>query len=472
MTVRAHLGLIIATVLVGAIAFGTLLAMAWQATSSSLAREAGAGTQLEAFNDLNGAAGRYGRQVVNQIAFGYMRSGDLQTARNDMDRALAALARATRDELRAFAGSDELQDELPELEAVRRMTDLYHVIDASAKRALNASTSGNPDEAATIVNREVDFRLTNELQPLIDAGIAEERAELAGQRASQAAAQARLFAATAVVLPLVVAITALLVWLLARQIGSNRRAAEADAHAEKARLEQMLARIEDSRGRLLADISHQLRTPLTVLRGEADVALRGNTDSADLRESLQRVRAQAAELALLLDSLLDAARTASEAQPGVMRPLRIADLATLAADEGRMLAEPREVTLATVLDDGGVEVDGDLRQLKQVLMIGIDNAVKHSAPGSSIELSTHVVRGRAVLRLTDSGPGIAPEDEPYLFQRFFRGRGEEEMLNPGFGIGLAIAKNVVERHGGEIALRNRETGGALLEITLPLRAAP
>ena len=76
-----------------------------------------------------------------------------------------------------------------------------------------------------------------------------------------------------------------------------------------------------------------------------------------------------------------------------------------------------------------------------------------------------------MLRIADSGPGIAREDQPYLFQRFFRGRAEQDLMNPGFGIGLAIAKGIVERHGGRIALRNRDEGGALFEIALPLRSA-
>jgi signal transduction histidine kinase len=146
-------------------------------------------------------------------------------------------------------------------------------------------------------------------------------------------------------------------------------------------------------------------------------------------------------------------------------------VAAVAVDEGKMLAEAREVTIATAIGDDGAEVEGDFRHLKQAVMIGIDNAVKHSAPGTTIELSTRVEAGRAVLRIADTGPGIASEDEPYLFQRFFRGQTEKDLLNPGFGIGLAIAKGIVERHGGEIALRNRAEGGALFEIALPLKVA-
>lgn len=470
MSVRAHIALIVIAVCLGVAAFIGLLNAGMRATDFALLRAQGAGSQLESLHALDGAAGRYGRQVVDQLLFGYDRGGELQTARNDMDRVLANLARATREELNAFTGSPDLQKELPELETVRRMTDLYHAIDAAAKRAFSLSASGDGGEAARVVSREVDFRLTNELQPLIDAGIGEERAEVADQLAMIEAERSRLLIAAAVAGGVLLLVVALVAILAVRRSHRGTTTAAAETRAAMAELDRKLKALEQSRGQLLADIGHQLRTPLTVLRGEADVALRsaaGDTDA--LRVAMQRVRAQAAELALLFDDLIDAARQESEAQPLVMQSVRLEDVAAVAVDEGRMLAEAREVAIAADIGDDGAEIEGDFRHLKQAVMIGIDNAVKHSAPGATVELSTGVESGRAVLRIRDSGPGIAAEDQPYLFQRFFRGRAEQDMMNPGFGIGLAIAKGIVERHGGEIALRNRSEGGALFEIALPLR---
>ena len=472
MSIRVPVVLIVIAVLAGMVVMLGLLDAAMRAADFAQLRAAGAGSQLEALHDLDGAAGRYGRQVADQLLFGYDRGGELQTARNDMERVLANLARATREELNAFTGSPDLQKELPELETVRRMTDLYHAVDASARRAFSLSGSGDGGEAARVLSREVDFRLTNEMQPLIDAGIAEERGEVAAQIDALAAARTRLLvaaAATALVLLLAVV---LLAWLAVRRFDRAAAQAAAGAKAAIAGLDTKLRALESSRGQLLADIGHQLRTPLTVLRGEADVALRGAAgEPGALRPAMQRVRAQAAELALLFDDLIDAARQDSDARPLVLQSLRLEDIAALAVDEGRMLAEAREVTIATAIGDGGAEVAGDFRLLRQAVMIGIDNAVKHSAPGAVVELSTCAEAGRGVLRIADRGPGIASEDEPYLFQRFFRGRGEHELLNPGFGIGLAIAKGIVERHGGEIALRNRDGGGAQFEIALPLGSA-
>lgn len=478
MSIRTPIVLILLAAVLG---FAACLAVVWgafRATDFALLRVNGANSQLEALHDLDGAAGRYGRQVANQMLFGYDRGGDLQTARNEVERVLANLARVTREELNAFTGSADLQKELPELEQVRRMTDLYHAIDAAAKRAFSLNASGDGGEAARVLSREVDFRLTNEMQPMIESGIREERFEVAEQADAFAQSRTTLLvagAAAAGTLFLVLfGLTALLNQRVRKALQSAADEARNDIAAlgqKQAETARKLDAMESSQGQFLADVGHQLRTPLTVLRGEADVALRGEPTAESLRVAMQRVRGQAAELALLFDDLIDAARQDAEAQPYVMATVRVEDVAAIAADEGRMLAEPREVTIASEIGNAGAEVEGDFRHLKQALMIGIDNAVKHSPPGATIGLSTAVERDRAVLRIADEGPGIAPQDEPHLFQRFFRGEGETELANPGFGIGLAIAKQIVERHGGEIALRNRPEGGALFEIALPLRRA-
>ena len=105
-------------------------------------------------------------------------------------------------------------------------------------------------------------------------------------------------------------------------------------------------------------------------------------------------------------------------------------------------------------------------------MIGIDNAVKHSPPGSTIRIATTSDERCATVRVADEGPCISGEDEPNVFRRFYRGRQENDMLNTGFGIGLSIAKQIVAQHGGTIALRNRSKGGAVFEIVLPRSEGP
>ena len=101
-------------------------------------------------------------------------------------------------------------------------------------------------------------------------------------------------------------------------------------------------------------------------------------------------------------------------------------------------------------------------------MIGLDNAVKHSPPGSRIAVTTARTAETVRIEMADQGPGVSDEDRPRVFERFYRGHGEGELENQGLGIGLAIAKDIVERHGGSIRLDNGAGGGAVLTVELPL----
>src|SRR5690606_11048903 len=158
---------------------GTAAGVALWTADAVVKRVQGANGQLEALHDLDGAAGRYGRQVMNQLLFRYERTRALQTARNCMQRISNSLARATRAEFNVVSGPEELQGQLPELERVRRITDLYFAIDKAATQAFALAGTGDREGAVDLAGRQVNFPLTNEVQPLIDHAIAEERREIA-----------------------------------------------------------------------------------------------------------------------------------------------------------------------------------------------------------------------------------------------------------------------------------------------------
>ncbi|RYE10963.1 MAG: HAMP domain-containing histidine kinase [Hyphomicrobiales bacterium] len=432
--------------------------------------------QLDALREVDGAMSRYGRQAVDQLLFGYDRSGALQTARNDMDRVLANLTRATRAEMHTLSGPAELQAELPEIEQVRRMVDTYRAIDTAAIRAFRLADNGDAAGARDVMSREVDFRLTNEMQPLISGNIADEAREVSDKLAALAQwRQDAVIASAAAALLLLVGLIALAVWLQRRTrqllatAEGEAEAALANERAEADRAHERIRALSDARGKLLADVGHQLRTPLTVLRGEADVALRGEADSGALVESMTRIRGQAAELGHLLEDFIEAARQAAEPRMLSRVPVQIDDIVASAADEAAVLVDSREIALKLDLASAG-EVEADFRALKQAVMIGLDNAIKHSPPGGTIDVSTSVQEGRVTIRVGDQGPGVPDADKPHVFERFYRGSQEDELLNPGFGIGLSIAKDIVERHEGTVSLDNRPQGGAVFAITLPLIA--
>jgi signal transduction histidine kinase len=141
---------------------------------------------------------------------------------------------------------------------------------------------------------------------------------------------------------------------------------------------------------------------------------------------------------------------------------------TAAAQEAQTLAAPREVTVRLQLGDQGRHLDADFRRLKQALIIGLDNAIKHSPPGTGVTIATAMEGPHAKVSILDEGAGLDEADLPRVFERFYRGQDEEDTLVSGLGIGLAIAKDIVERHGGSISLSNRPEGGAALAILLPV----
>jgi signal transduction histidine kinase len=426
--------------------------------------------RFEVIAELDGRANAYARQVAAVLLLGRTEMPAVQRARIDMERTFARLSRATRDELTTLGGIAEMVPELEQLEDVRRMIELYHAIDASAARALAAARDGKADEATQLYGRDVAFRLANELQPLIDRALAEERNEVAAELKQVQQTQGTILGVAGILAFVSLAVLSLLGVLLYRAVRRSGQRLEAEIDTRTAELRDANARlraVDVRRTQFLADVSHELRTPLTVLRGEADVALRGQPRLDDLRQSLERIRGQSVDMSGLLDDLIAFARTDAESQQHLPADTRLDEIVAAAAEEAQVLAEPREVSVVTELGDNGAHVDADFRRLKQALMIGLDNAVKHSPPGSRITVSSSRGAATALVAIADQGPGVSDEDKPRVFERFYRGHGEGELENQGLGIGLAIAKDIVERHGGSIRLDNG-AGGAVLTIELPL----
>lgn len=433
--------------------------------------------RFEVIAELDGRANAYAKEVASVLLLGRSSMPSVQSARIEMERTFARLTRATRDELATLGAMTEMAPELVELEDVRRMIELYHAIDASAARALAAARDGNAAEAAELYGRDVAFRLANELQPQIDRALADERNEVAAELADVQRTQGIILAiagALALIALAVLSVLGVLLYRAVRKSGERLEMQIAARTTELREANERLRAVDVKRTQFLADVSHELRTPLTVLRGEADVALRGRPGADELQQSLERIRGQSVELGNLLDDLIAFARTDAESQQHLPADVRLDEIVGAAAAEAQVLAEPREVAVVTELGDLGAHVDADFRRLRQALMIGLDNAVKHAPPGSRITITTSRDATVARILIADQGPGVSDEDQPRVFERFYRGRGEADLLNQGLGIGLAIAKDIVERHGGTVRIDNGPSGGAVLAIELPLAggAAP
>lgn len=479
--------------------------------------------RFEVIAEIDGLVSKYAGQVAEVLLLGRTQMGDLQTARVDMERAFARLTQVTRREIATLTNMEQIQNELPEIEETRRMIELYHAIDMAAAQALVLQRDGQTDAALTVFVRDVEFRLKTEFAALLNSGLQDERNEITDELANVQRTHNAVLIAAATTAALAVGAMLILGIILQRSIvrpvqnltagaraiadgnldhrieqtgtgefatlsqSFNDMASSVQTHREdlvrageqlatevEARTVQLreandrLRDIDSRRAQFLADVSHELRTPLTILRGEADVALRGRNDPQEQRQSLERIQAEAIELGQLLDDLISFARSDAEPQTFVPTETRLDDILAAAVQEGETLAEPRELILNLNLTDNGVRVEADFRRLKQALIIGIDNAVKHSPPGGRIDIESALEGEQVVIRIMDEGPGIAEEDKARVFERFYRGRNGNEPISDGLGIGLAIARDILERHHGGVALENRPDGGAMLTISLPL----
>jgi two-component system sensor histidine kinase MprB len=222
---------------------------------------------------------------------------------------------------------------------------------------------------------------------------------------------------------------------------------------------EALDRSMQAQRRLVADASHELRTPLTSLRTNVEVLAASNgMTREDKTRLLGDVVGQLEELTALVEDVVDLAR---DGQPDESpEPVRLDLLVDGAVERARRLHPGREIRLATA----PCVVDGTPARLDRAVANLLDNAAKWSPAGAAVDVS--VRDGEVVVR--DRGPGIAPDDLPHVFDRFYRASAARGL--PGSGLGLAIVRQVAEAHGGTVAAENADGGGALLRLRL--RSAP
>ncbi|KQM79930.1 HAMP domain-containing sensor histidine kinase [Xylophilus sp. Leaf220] len=248
-----------------------------------------------------------------------------------------------------------------------------------------------------------------------------------------------------------------------------------DRTAELRQAHETLQRIDQRRRQLFADLSHDLRTPATAIRGEAEIALRGaDRPVTEYRQTLSRIVGGVGQLSDVVEDLMLVAR--ADADQLILRPAPV-DLAALlheAADQAGTLGAARGVrVLLEASGDAGLpppRVHADEDRLRRALMVVLDNAVKYSHPDGTVRVMWSHGTAEAVVRVRDQGIGIEPAEMPHVFERFVRGDRARRHRADGSGIGLSIAHSIVTAHGGRIALQSVPDGGTTVEITLPVLA--
>ena len=242
--------------------------------------------------------------------------------------------------------------------------------------------------------------------------------------------------------------------------------------AEESAQAVILRESDRAKTALLSNVSHDLRTPLTVIGGAAESLLADDVmlDLSTRRDLLASIRDESGRLTTLVSNLLNLSRL----EAGALRPDRhLYHLPEIVSRVlGRMETRLAGHRVHTCLDPEAPAVLLDYLLVEQVLVNLLDNAVTYTPAGSTITIDLRVRDDQVVLGVSDNGPGIPPADRERVFERFFRLPGEAAHRTPGTGLGLAICQAIVHAHGGDIGIADGQGTGVSIRVALPLAVAP
>lgn len=235
-------------------------------------------------------------------------------------------------------------------------------------------------------------------------------------------------------------------------------------------LNAMLSRLDNAFRQIRqfsADASHELQTPLTILKGELEVALRAPRSAESYQQTMRSALEEIDRIAGLVDGLMLLAR----ADAGVLRmdqqPVELYELVREIYDQTQILAARKQVNLQL----GPIEpivIPGDPDRLRRLLLNLTDNAIKYTPSGGDVTLSLQPRQHQAALQVTDTGIGLSPEEQAHIFQRFYRSDATRSLDAEGSGLGLCIARSIADAHGGTIELDSIPGAGSTFTVLLPL----
>jgi signal transduction histidine kinase/CheY-like chemotaxis protein len=251
------------------------------------------------------------------------------------------------------------------------------------------------------------------------------------------------------------------------------RTARRDAERQAGRADEARSHLEAAsrlRDEFLGTVSHELRTPLNAVLGWLQLIRTGKLDPRTQRRGFESIERNVRLQAQLTADLLDVSKALTGRLRLDVRPVSLNTAVNEAITQVATAATAKDITLDVALHDGPVVVRGDPNRLRQIVWHLLANAIKFTPRGGRIEVRLES-DDYAIVTVGDSGPGISEEFLPRIFDRFTQADSSPTRASGGLGIGLALVRELVERHGGEIRVASREGGGTVFTIRLPLHAA-
>jgi signal transduction histidine kinase len=243
-----------------------------------------------------------------------------------------------------------------------------------------------------------------------------------------------------------------------------------DELAELGKAIQTLARdleyLKKERNEFLASISHELCTPLTYVKGYADIARRPNMGEEERNQYLSIIYEEAEHMQKLVKDLFELAKMDQHSFQIYKEPTNLCSFLKKLHDKMHPAFQAKKMSLVYYCD-GNITVHIDQKRFEQVMMNLLDNALKYSDQGSTVSIDARAEKNNIMIIVSDEGRGIPKEDLPHIFERFYRVDKSRSRTSGGTGLGLAIAKEIVEAHGGSICAASEYGKGTNMIITLP-----
>lgn len=494
-----------------------------RAANDHLAKSEMSRLQLEATMQLAVDANRFSEQIAELLLIGEPERPDFESARNQTNAAISNLRSIAREEIDLAQDPEDRKREEAQFDRLVEMRRLFREIDRAAERVLLLDQQGREAEAISVFRSEIENKLDAEFERLIAAAVADERSEAAAAEAEARRVAQWLVIGSLILLASLVVISLGSGYLFTRSLNIPLKAladgalaiergnldhrvaylkhdelglvaarfnamveemqrqrqalVDARAHLESVVSERtrelgdanrQLTTLDRQRVRFLADVSHELKTPLTVLRGEAEVTLRGASKAESAyRTALANIVVYAADMGRLVDDLLFIARSEADEVRFSFRRVMLPKLVSEAVQEASVLARDRQIDISIAATAEHPIVRADPRRLKQAILAVLDNAVKYAGADNSIQVGTSVANGHGEVCVRNKGTVIPPDELPLIFERFYRGENALRAGSGGSGLGLAIARWIIEKHEGTIDVSSNHDDGTEVRIHLP-----